>query len=168
MKAFALVLAAFVAAASAPAPAQTSRSASQGATAPSRAASLPDFTALVKKQGPAVVNVTSKSRAAGAQGRFWLMHDLLFEHHDELELEDLLGYAAKLDLDVERFARALNEEQYAETVREDVASAEASGARRTPTFFIGNRRHIGPHDTETLARELAALRSSYAAIEEAS
>ena len=53
MKAFALVLAAFVAAASAPA----------------RPASLPDFTALVKKQGPAVVNVTSKSRAAGAQGR---------------------------------------------------------------------------------------------------
>jgi serine protease Do len=69
MKAFALVLAAFVAAASMPATAQTSPSASQGASAPSRAANLPDFTALVKKQGPAVVNVTSKSKASGSQAR---------------------------------------------------------------------------------------------------
>lgn len=69
MKALALVLAAFVAAASVPATAQTSRSASQGATAPSRPANLPDFTALVKQQGPAVVNVTSKSKGSGAQAR---------------------------------------------------------------------------------------------------
>ena len=120
---------------------------------------------------PHAVMAAEAAEAAGAQGRFWLMHDMLFEHHDELELEDLLGYAAKLELDVEQFARAMNEEQNAETVREDVASAEASGARRTPTFFIGNRRHIGPHDTETLARELLALGNSsgsYSAIEEAS
>jgi protein-disulfide isomerase len=41
-------------------------------------------------------------------------------------------------------------------VREDVASAEASGARGTPTFFVGDRRHVGPYDAETLARELQA------------
>jgi protein-disulfide isomerase len=95
------------------------------------------------------------AEAAAAQGRFWEMHDLLFLHQDELEIEDLLGYAGAIGLDVEEFARELQEDRHAERVREDVASAEASGARGTPTFFVGTRRHVGPYDSETLARELS-------------
>nr|WP_228386487.1 Na+/H+ antiporter NhaA [Ornithinicoccus halotolerans] len=96
--------------------------------------------------------------AAQAQGRFWEMHDLLFAHQDELEYADIAGYAAQLDLDVETFLRTLDTEQTAARVRADVASAEASGARGTPTFFIGSTRHTGPHDTETLARALEGSR----------
>jgi len=100
------------------------------------------------------------SVAAAAQGRFWEMHDLLFRHQDQLEFEDLAGYAAEIGLDVEEFLRALDEEETAARVRADVASAEASGARGTPTFFIGDRRHTGPHDTESLARALEASRDA--------
>ncbi|NVI88505.1 Na+/H+ antiporter NhaA [Actinomadura sp. BRA 177] len=95
--------------------------------------------------------------AADAQGRFWDMHDLLFAHQDRLEFEDVVGYAAELGLDMETFLDDLDSEKTADRVRADVASAEASGARGAPTFFIGDRRHIGPHDTRTLA---AALRAS--------
>jgi protein-disulfide isomerase len=95
--------------------------------------------------------------AADAQGRFWDMHDLLFAHQDRLEFEDLVGYAAELGLDMETFLDDLDSQKTADRVRADVASAEASGARGAPTFFIGDRRHIGPHDTRTLA---AALRAS--------
>ena len=98
------------------------------------------------------------AETAEAQGAFWQYHDMLFRHQDELELEDLLGYAGRLGLDVERFARELEEGKHSERVREDVASAEASGARGTPTFFVGDRRHVGPFDTETLAAELEAGR----------
>jgi Na+/H+ antiporter NhaA len=94
------------------------------------------------------------AEAAGAQGRFWEMHDTLFAHQDELEAEDLIGYAGELGLDVERFVRDLQDERHAARVREDVASAEASGATGTPTFFVGDRRHIGPYDADTLAREM--------------
>lgn len=94
--------------------------------------------------------------AADAQGRFWEMHDLLYQHQDELEYEDTAGYAAGLGLDVEKFLRDLDAEETAERVREDAASAEASGVRGAPTFFIGNRRHTGPYDAVTLARELEA------------
>ncbi len=97
--------------------------------------------------------------AAQAQGRFWPMHDLLFAHQDELEFEDIVGYASQLGLDVEMFLRDLDAEATAARVRADVASAEASGARGTPTIFIGNARHTGPHDTETLARALADARN---------
>ena len=94
------------------------------------------------------------AEAAAEQGRFWEMHDMLFEHQDELEFEDLLGYAGELGLDVEQFVRDLDDERLAERVRADVASAEASGARGTPTFFIGTTRHVGPYDADALAREL--------------
>jgi predicted DsbA family dithiol-disulfide isomerase len=84
------------------------------------------------------------------------MHDLLFAHQDQLEFDDLVGYAAKAGLDVEKFLRDLDEERTAARVRADVASAEASGARGAPTFFIGDRRHTGPSDAATLARALEA------------
>jgi len=99
------------------------------------------------------------AEAAGAQGRFWAMHDVLFANQDELELEDLAGYAATLGLDVERFLRDVDEQRHAGRIREDVASAEASGARGTPTFFIGSRRHVGPYDAATLIAELEAGRA---------
>lgn len=71
------------------------------------------------------------AEAAAAQDHFWDLHDLLFAHQDELEFEDLVGYAADLGLDVAQFTRDLDDERYAERVRQDVASAEASGARGT-------------------------------------
>ncbi|MDW5596437.1 Na+/H+ antiporter NhaA [Conexibacter stalactiti] len=95
---------------------------------------------------------------AAVQGRFWELHDKLFDHQDELEFEDLLGYAGKIGIDVEEMARALQDGRHSERVQEDVVSAEASGARGTPTFFVGGRRHVGPYDAETLAAELEATR----------
>ena len=96
--------------------------------------------------------------AADRQGRFWEMHDVLFAHQDQLELEDIVGYAAGLDLDVESFLRDLHDDTTADRVRADVASAEASGARGTPTFFVGGRRHVGPYDAQTLADALEMSR----------
>lgn len=100
------------------------------------------------------------AEAADAQGRFWEMHDVLFAHHEQLDYEDLVGYADDIGLDVEEFLRSLDQDEVAGRIREDVASAEASGARGTPTFFVGGRRHVGPHDALTLARALEATRTT--------
>lgn len=94
------------------------------------------------------------AEAAAEQGRFWEMHELLFAHQDQLEVEDLAGYAADLGLDVEEFLRALGDERLVARVRRDLASAEASGVRGTPTFFIGDERHVGAHDARTLIEAL--------------
>ena len=98
------------------------------------------------------------AEAAAAQDRFWDMHDLLFANQDQLQFEDLVGYAGKLDLDVEEFTRTLTESRHAARIRDDVASAEASGARGTPTFFIGEDRHEGAWDTDSLALKLTSTR----------
>ena len=96
------------------------------------------------------------AEAAGRQGRFWDMHTVLFDHQDELELEDLAGYAGDLGLDVEQFLRDLDDEDLQHRVERHVASAEASGVRGTPTFFVGDVRHVGPYDAATLRDALEA------------
>ncbi|WP_246056992.1 Na+/H+ antiporter NhaA [Nocardioides eburneiflavus] len=97
------------------------------------------------------------AEAAARQDRFREMHAMLFTHQDQLELEDLVGYAADLDLDLEQFMRDLDDDELSRHVEHDVASAEASGVRGTPTFFVGATRHVGPHDARTL---IAALEAS--------
>ncbi|WP_432492609.1 Na+/H+ antiporter NhaA [Kineococcus gypseus] len=96
------------------------------------------------------------AEAAHAQGAFWPMHDRLFAHQDQLDAAQLLEHAAALGLDLGRFSRDLGEGAFAARVREDVAGAEVSGVRGTPTFFVNGVRHEGPGDTEALAAALRA------------
>ena len=84
---------------------------------------------------------------------------------EQFTRECLAGYAANLGLDVAQFLVDLDDLDLLERVRADVASAEASGARGTPTFFVGTRRHVGPYDAATLIRELEMTRSAAPAAE---
>ncbi len=90
------------------------------------------------------------AEAAGAQGKFWEMQELLLEHQDALDKSHLLQYAAQLDLDLERFRQELDENVYAERVREDFHSGVRSGVNGTPTFFINGVRYDGAWDFEPL------------------
>jgi protein-disulfide isomerase len=76
---------------------------------------------------------------AGGQGRFWEMHDLLFENQGHLKLAHLLGYAKRLQLDMARFEAELLDHVYLQRVRENLQSGRDSGVRGTPTFFVNGR-----------------------------
>jgi protein-disulfide isomerase len=103
---------------------------------------------------PHAEHAAEAAEAAGAQGKFWEMHDLLYENQDALEDEDLVRYARALHLDVPRFVKEMKEGVCAERVREDFRSGVKSGVNGTPTFFINGARHDGPFD---LASLLAAI-----------
>jgi protein-disulfide isomerase len=96
------------------------------------------------------------AEAAAAQGAFWEMHDLLFDHQDALRPTDLVGYAEQLGLDVERFVEDLRAHAGAARVAEDVDSADLSGVSGTPTFFINGRRHYGAYDIDALSAAVKA------------
>jgi protein-disulfide isomerase len=96
------------------------------------------------------------AEAAGAQSKFWEMHDMLFEHQDALEPEDIIGYAKSLDLDTARFARDLEAGTYAKRVRDDFRSGVKSGVNGTPTFFVNGTRYDGSWaNEEAFTRTLA-------------
>jgi Na+/H+ antiporter NhaA len=98
------------------------------------------------------------AEAAGSQGRFWEMYDLLLAHQGQLEPDDLMGYAEQVGLDVERFQDELHRREHAGRISRDVASADESGVSGTPTFFINGRRHYGVYDLDTLTREVEAAK----------
>jgi len=95
------------------------------------------------------------AEAAGAQGKFWEMHDLLYENQDALEDEDLARYAAELGLDVPRLIREVETKAYSRRIREDFMGGVRSGVNGTPTFFINGVRHDGEYDFESLMTALA-------------
>ncbi len=99
------------------------------------------------------------AEAAAEQGAFWEMHDLLFDHQDALRPGDLVGYAAQLGLDVERFADDLRRHAGAGRVAEDVDGADLSTVSGTPTFFVNGRRHYGAYDVGTLSGAVRAARA---------
>ena len=96
------------------------------------------------------------AECAGAQGKFWAMHDMLFEHQDALQPTDLVRYAEQLELDVERFTQHLAKSAGAARIADDVEGADLSGVSGTPTFFINGRRHHGAYDIGTLSRAVRA------------
>ena len=103
---------------------------------------------------PHAEEAAEAAEAAGVHGKFWEMHDLLYENQDALEPEDLVQYARALKLELPRFVLEMREDVYADRVREDFHSGVRSGVNGTPTFFINGVRHNGPFD---LASLLAAI-----------
>jgi Na+/H+ antiporter NhaA len=92
------------------------------------------------------------AEAAGKQGAFWEMHDLLLDHQDALHSRALIGYADSLGLDTDRFAADLRKHAGRAHVEEDLESADLSTVSGTPTFFINGKRHYGAYDIETLKK----------------
>src|SRR3954462_13171041 len=84
------------------------------------------------------------AEAAGSQGKFWEMHDLLYQHQDDLLGDDLVRYALSLGLEIYRFEADLGGEVFAKRVREDFRTGVRSGVNGTPTFFINEIRYNGP------------------------
>ncbi|HKB20182.1 MAG TPA: DsbA family protein [Gaiellaceae bacterium] len=103
---------------------------------------------------PHAEQAAEAAEAAGAQGVFWPMHDLLYENQKRLGDRDLLGYAEQLGLDVDRFERELREHVHAGRVHEDFMSGVRSGVNGTPGLYVNGVRHDGSYDVDTL---LAAL-----------
>jgi protein-disulfide isomerase len=99
---------------------------------------------------PHAEQAAEAAEAADSQGRFWEMHDVLYENQRRLREEDLLGYAEQVQLDVERFAKELSEHVHAERVHEDFMSGVRSGVNGTPTFYINGVRHDDSYEPDVL------------------
>ncbi|MEA2707496.1 MAG: hypothetical protein QOF78_97 [Phycisphaerales bacterium] len=97
------------------------------------------------------------AEAAASQGKFWEMHDILYEHQDELANTDIVQYALKVGVEIYQFEADLSGEKYAKRVRDDFRGGVRSGVNGTPTFFINGLRYNGEH---TLDAMLAALENA--------
>jgi protein-disulfide isomerase len=85
---------------------------------------------------PHALQAALAAEAAAGQGKFWPMHDLLFDNQRHLKPQQLRGYAQQLELDLRRYDADMADTVYLQRVREDIEGGAASGVRATPTFYL--------------------------------
>jgi formate-nitrite transporter family protein len=100
---------------------------------------------------PHAMRAAEAAEAAGAQGKFWQMHDELFTHQQALEDHDLSRYASRIGLDVERFAREMAANDFLKLIETDYnRSVFDEHVTGTPTFYINGVRYTGVTSVESL------------------
>jgi protein-disulfide isomerase len=103
---------------------------------------------------PHAEHAAEAAEAAASQGRFWEMHDRLYEHQERLGDEDLHAHAGAIGLELELFDKEMAEHVHATRVHEDFMSGVRSGVNGTPTFYIDGRRHDDSYDPGVLLEAL--------------
>jgi protein-disulfide isomerase len=106
---------------------------------------------------PHALIAAQAAECAGGQGKFWPMHDLLFENQLRLKANQLHGYAERLGLDMARYTAEMDDQVYLQRIREQQRSGRDSGVRGTPTFFINGRIHDVSFGIHTLFEAVEAL-----------
>ena len=92
----------------------------------------------------------------GAKGKFWEMHDGIFENQATLGVPFLLEFAQSLGLAEQELLASLESHTYIKRVKDDFLGGVRSGVNGTPTFFINGQRHDGPFEYEDLVAAIEA------------
>lgn len=95
------------------------------------------------------------AHCAGEQGKFWQMHDRLFDNQKNLAAEDLPRHAEALQLNASSFQQCLDSDRYAKDIKKDIAEANNAGITGTPTFLIGL---VQPNGTVKVTRKLVGAK----------
>ena len=101
------------------------------------------------------------AECAGAQGKYWPMHDRIFQGQDEWAnqaqaVEVLKGYGSELGLDADQFNVCMDNETYAAEIQADLAEGERAGVTGTPTFYINGRQLVGAQPLEVFIQVIEA------------
>ncbi len=108
----------------------------------------------IPERHPLAPLAAEASEAAAAEGKFWEYHDALFAAQPKLSRETMLAVGRDLGLDAERMASEIDAGAHRPRIERDIASAEASGATGTPSFFVNGARHFGAYDASSLVESL--------------
>jgi protein-disulfide isomerase len=100
---------------------------------------------------PQAFKAGEAAHCAGDQGKYWELHDVLFNKQQELQLDDLKRHAIELGLNTATFNQCLDSSKYEARVREGLAEGSALGVNSTPTIFINGRRLSGAQPFEVFA-----------------
>ena len=94
------------------------------------------------------------SLAAHAQGKFWELHDKMFENQRKLDRAALDGYAKDVGLNVAEFKKALDDKKYKDAVDAELKLGEEVAVDGTPTMFINGKRVANPTSTEEVSKAI--------------
>ena len=102
-----------------------------------------DFPLDFHKKAP---KAAEAAHCAGEKGKFWEMHDLIFENQRQMDIPSLINRADKLGLNLDDFKKCIDDGRYAEGILKDIEAGQKTGLRGTPTFIIGKKNNNGEVD----------------------
>jgi len=108
----------------------------------------------VTQAHPYALIAAETAEAAALQGKFWEMHDLLYEEQTHLKPDIILVWVKRIGLDLEKFANDIKQSAVTNRIKEDRQSGIRSGVNGTPTFYINETRYNGPPDYQSLLETL--------------
>jgi NhaA family Na+:H+ antiporter len=103
---------------------------------------------------PGAEFMSAAAEAAGQQGRFWEMHDFLYDHDRPLTKDMVVDYARELGLDMEAFQRDVESDDTKVRIQEDMDDARQNGVTGTPAFFVDGQRYDGAWDYHSMLEAL--------------
>lgn len=103
---------------------------------------------------PHAMIAAQAAEAAALAGKFWRMHDLLYENQERLGERAIFEFAARLKLERASFARELEDPAVEARIRADFYGGARSGVNGTPTFYLNGFRYDGPWAFESMRDEL--------------
>lgn len=112
------------------------------------------------EQHPMAEPAAEAAEFAASQGKFWQMHDALYENQAELSQDLILELAKKLHVDGKGVASAIDQQQFASKIEADMDGADQSGLQGTPTFYINGMQHEGSFSSHALIEALESAKSS--------
>jgi protein-disulfide isomerase len=124
-------------------------------------AAYPKDVKLIYKQFPLSMHphaqfAAEASLAAGEQGKFWEMYELLFKNFQRLSRANIMLLAKQLGLDVDKFQKDIDSRKFKAVVDKDLADGEAAGVYGTPAFYINGKQYNGEVSLAALKPILAA------------
>ena len=106
---------------------------------------------------PLALQAAEAAEAAGAQKKFWEMHNMLFAHQPRFESEHLRRLAHSIGLEIGKFDREMETHAHLPEVKEDFRRGILDGVNGTPTIFINRVRYDGPREYNGMLAAIAAL-----------
>ena|ERR1700751_3524633 len=106
---------------------------------------------------PDAFNAAVAAEAATFQGKFWEMHDIIFENQKRLSSIDLFSYAIRIGLNINQFQDDINNEVLSKKVENDIESGVLSGVNGTPSFYINGQKYNGAWEEDYLIEHLKSL-----------
>lgn len=115
----------------------------------------------LQEMHPQALISAQAAEAADKQEKFWEMHDTIFEHQNILSANNLLNFAERLNLDIEKFSKDWKSKIVLSKVETDFDGGIRSGVNGTPTFFLnGNRLETYDETYESLAHAVMQMQLS--------
>ncbi|MDU1891758.1 MAG: DsbA family protein [Dysgonomonas sp.] len=106
---------------------------------------------------PYAMHAAVAAEVAGSQGKFWEMHDMLFENQEFLDDSYLIQYAKIVKLDVITFEEDFGKDEYYQKIKKDYQSGIDRGVDGTPTFFVNGKKYEGNWASVEFIEDLKSL-----------